>query len=102
MPGGGGALAAVLFALPGWAALEYFILPLAQPLVTEKGFTPEWYALSFAVYGAVLGVLLALRPGGEGPARSSGAPAQAAPTGSTRRSDIEGWREQMRRLRGET
>jgi len=61
------ALAGVLFALTGWAALQYFLLPLVQPLVTEKGFTPEWYALSFGVYGLVLGVLLAGRGRRAGP-----------------------------------
>ena len=97
------ALAAVLFSLTGWAALQYFILPLVQPLVTEKGFTPEWYALSFAVYGVVLGALMALRGGGEPPAATT--PAAATPSQPSRstetgaQSDIEAWRERMRGLR---
>lgn len=99
------ALAGVLFALTGWAALQYFILPLVQPLVTEKGFTPEWYALSFAVYGLVLGAILAVRRGGDDASAVSrpGPPptASAASTGSDQ-SDIDAWREQMRRLRGDS
>lgn len=50
---------AVLYALTGWALLQYLILPVVQPLVTEKGFTPPWYALSFGVYGIVLGGTMA-------------------------------------------
>jgi hypothetical protein len=74
------ALAAVLFALTGWALLQYFRLPLVQPLVTEKGFTPEWYALSSP--STARGRLLALRGGRE--------PAQ---------SDLDAWRERMRQIR---
>ena len=73
------ALAAVLFALTGWALLQYFLLPLIQPLVTEKGFTPEWYAISFGVYGAVLGALLGLRGGRDASVERVGAPAGRAP-----------------------
>jgi hypothetical protein len=94
------ALAAVLFALTGWALLQYFLLPLVQPLVTEKGFTPEWYALSFAVYGAVLGALLALRGGrdapvGAVPVAAGPAPApRAAPQSRelTQEERIDEWR----------
>ena len=51
--------AAVAYSLAGWALLQYVVLPVIQPLVTEKGFTPPWYALSFGVYGIVLGAVLA-------------------------------------------
>lgn len=52
-------LAGLLYGLTAWAFLQYFILPVIQPLITEKGFPPEWYAISFAVFGLVLGLLLA-------------------------------------------
>jgi len=52
-------VAGLLFGLTGWAALQYVVLPVIQPLVTEKGFPPSWYAGSFAVYGLGLGALLA-------------------------------------------
>ena len=91
------ALAAVLFALTGWALLQYFLLPLIQPLVTEKGFTPEWYALSFGVYGLVLGALLALRGGREAPMERVAVPAGPAPSPRreaelTQEQRIEEWR----------
>ncbi len=92
-------LAAVLFALTDWAALQYFLLPLVQPLVTEKGFTPEWYALSFAVYGAVLGALLAGRGRDERQQPMVAAPAPGRPSEATGQSDIDAWRERMRRMR---
>jgi hypothetical protein len=95
-------LAAVLFALTGWALLQYFLLPLVQPLVTEKGFTPEWYALSFGVYGAVLGALLALRGPREDVAPAAPAavpPSQPAAQTPAGESDIDAWRERMRQLR---
>jgi hypothetical protein len=95
------ALGALLFALTGWAALQYFLLPVVQPLVTEKGFTPEWYALSFGVYGAVLGALLALRgrPGPE--AEGVRVPAATPPEPTVPSGDpaMEAWQERMRRLR---
>ena len=53
-------LAAVLFGLTVFVALHYFVLPLVQPLIPQRGFPPEWYAASFAVYGAALGTLLGL------------------------------------------
>jgi glucose/arabinose dehydrogenase len=105
-------LAAVLFALTGWAALQYFLLPLFQPLITEKGFPPEWYALSFGVYGLVLGALLALRGGRDeataaaGPAPRSTpdtrpgpahGPSPAQP--SAEQSNMDAWEEAMRRMR---
>jgi glucose/arabinose dehydrogenase len=72
-------LAALLYSLTGWALLQYAVFPLVQPLITEKGFTPQWYALSFAVYGVVLGALLALRPVDREGAPPRAAPAAAAP-----------------------
>lgn len=55
------AVTGILYGLFVWALLQYFLLPLAFPLVTEKGFPPEWYAASFAVFGLTLGVLVAFR-----------------------------------------
>jgi len=52
-------LSAVLYSLAGWALLQYLVLPVVQPLITEKGFPPQWYAASFAVYGVALGAVLA-------------------------------------------
>jgi glucose/arabinose dehydrogenase len=97
------ALAGLLFGLTGWAALQYFLLPLIQPLVTEKGFTPEWYALSFGVYGLVLGVLLALRgrrgePASRPPALV-GAPAAREPEARPM-TDADRWEEWRRRRAG--
>ncbi|MBI5670741.1 MAG: PQQ-dependent sugar dehydrogenase [Chloroflexi bacterium] len=54
-------LAGFLYGLAVWALLQYFILPLLFPLVAEKGFPPLWYAITFAVYGLVLGALFTLR-----------------------------------------
>lgn len=34
-------------------------LPVLQPLITERGFPPQCYAISFVVFGLVLGLLLA-------------------------------------------
>jgi hypothetical protein len=50
----------LLFGLTIWALLQYFILPLVWPLITEKGFPPLWYAVTFGVYGLTLGVLHSL------------------------------------------
>jgi|GEM_PF-237531 len=52
-------LGGLLYGLTVWALLQYFVLPLLFPLVTEKGFPPMWYALSFGVFGLALGALLA-------------------------------------------
>lgn len=70
------AAAGLLFGLSGWALLQFFVLPLLFPLVTEKGFPPQWYALSFGLYGLVLGALVAWRPsaGEEGDGRGGRAP----------------------------
>jgi glucose/arabinose dehydrogenase len=64
-------LAGLLFGLTAWALLQYFVLPILFPLVTEKGFPPLWYAMSFGVFGFALGALLAylplVRPGAKPP-----------------------------------
>lgn len=52
----------VIYGLTVWSILQYFIFPTLFPLVTEKGFPPEWYAATFAVYGLALGALLAYWP----------------------------------------
>ena len=97
-------LAGILFGLTVWALLQYFGFPLVQPLVTEKGFPPQWYALSFGVYGVVLGALMAGAGerqgdgggGGDGePAPASGpaAPAPSRPSGTlSERERMEEWR----------
>ena len=101
-------LAGLLFGLAGWALLQYFVLPLLFPLVTEKGFTPRWYAASFALYGLALGVLVALlrpRPAAlaaaPGPPPPSG-PAPGGPPPAARpetQAQVDEWSERMRRLR---
>jgi hypothetical protein len=53
--------AGLLFGLTFWALLQHFIGPLVFPLVSDKGFPPLWYAISFAIYGLVLGSLFVLR-----------------------------------------
>lgn len=102
-------LAGFLFALTGWALLQYFLLPLLFPLVTDKGFTPKWYAVTFGVYGLVLGALLALlgprdpevviapagRPQGGPPA---GGPSPSQPRGDAQ-AQVDEWSERMRQLR---
>ncbi len=50
--------AGLLYGLGAWAALQFFILPLAFPLVSDKGFPAGWYALSFGLFGLVLGAIL--------------------------------------------
>lgn len=50
-------LAGLAFGLAGWAALQFVLLPLLFPLVSDKGFPPPWYAVSFGLFGLVLGVL---------------------------------------------
>jgi glucose/arabinose dehydrogenase len=54
-------LAGLLYGLTIWALLQYFVLPLLFPLVSDKGFPPFWYAVAFGIYGLVLGGLLASR-----------------------------------------
>jgi glucose/arabinose dehydrogenase len=52
-------LAALFYGLTIWALLQYFVLPLLFPLVSDKGFPPFWYAVAFGIYGLALGALLA-------------------------------------------
>ena len=54
--------AGLLFGLTAWAPLQYFVLPVLFRLVSEKGFPPLWYAISFGVFGLALGALLAYLP----------------------------------------
>lgn len=58
--GGGarGVLAGLAFGLAAWAGLQFFLLPALFPLVSDKGFPPPWYAVSFGLFGLLLGVLL--------------------------------------------
>jgi hypothetical protein len=49
--------AGLLFGLSVWALLQYFVLPVLWPLISEKGFPPLGYAVTFSVYGLVLGLL---------------------------------------------
>jgi glucose/arabinose dehydrogenase len=63
---------AVLFGLGVWAALQFFLLPAVFPLVSDKGFPAIWYAISFAVFGAVLGLILLLMPRFAGAADTRG------------------------------
>jgi glucose/arabinose dehydrogenase len=53
--------AGLLFGLTFWALLQHFIGPLVFPLVSDKGFPPLWYAISFAIFGLALGGLFALK-----------------------------------------
>jgi glucose/arabinose dehydrogenase len=55
-------LAGFFYGLTIWALLQYFVLPLLFPLVSDKGFPPFWYAVAFAIYGLALGALFARRP----------------------------------------
>ncbi len=55
--------AGVLYGLFVWSLLQYFVLPVLFPLVTEKGFPPVWYAASFGVFGLALGAVMAFVPG---------------------------------------
>lgn len=55
-------LAGFFYGLTLWALLQYFVLPLLWPLISDKGFPPFWYAVAFGLYGLVLGALLARRP----------------------------------------
>jgi uncharacterized membrane protein YagU involved in acid resistance len=93
-------VAGLLFGLTGWALLQYFVLPVLFPLVVDKGFPPRWYAATFAVYGAVLGTVLALLPPPEAaapPPAPGGAGAAPPRTGRgdglSERERIEQWRQ---------
>jgi glucose/arabinose dehydrogenase len=55
-------LAGLVYGLTTWALLQYFVLPLLFPLVSDKGFPPFWYAVVFGTYGLALGALLARQP----------------------------------------
>ena len=97
-------LAGVLFGLTVWAFLQYFGFPLVQPLVTEKGFPPQWYAASFGVYGLVLGLLVAAGSardgGGDGGAAPRDEPGPASSTTSAPPSDVrQNERERMEEWR---
>ncbi|HWH23297.1 MAG TPA: hypothetical protein VNW68_00215, partial [Candidatus Limnocylindria bacterium] len=50
-------LGGLCYGLAVWAALQWFVLPATFPLVSDKGFPPVWYAVSFAAFGVVLGLL---------------------------------------------
>lgn len=52
-------LSGFFYGLTVWALLQYFVLPLFFPLVSDKGFPPFWYAVAFGIYGLALGTLLA-------------------------------------------
>lgn len=52
-------IAGLFYGSAVWALLQYFVLPLLFPLVAQKGFPPLWYAITFAIYGLVLGILFA-------------------------------------------
>jgi glucose/arabinose dehydrogenase len=55
-------LSGFFYGLTVWALLQYFVLPLLFPLVSDKGFPPFWYAVGFGIYGLALGALLARQP----------------------------------------
>jgi hypothetical protein len=56
--GPAGVAAGFVYGLAVWAALQFFVLPFAFPLVSDKGFPPMWYAVSFGLFGLVLGLIL--------------------------------------------
>ncbi len=99
-------LSATLFGLTVWAVLQYVGFPLVQPLVTEKGFTPEWYALSFGVFGVVLGLLLSATGGREegdgGVHAGRDEPAARSRSSSTRELSQQERLEEWRRRRGQS
>jgi glucose/arabinose dehydrogenase len=53
-----GVAAGLLYGLAVWAGLQFFLLPLVFPLVSDKGFPAVWYAISFGLFGVCLGALL--------------------------------------------
>jgi glucose/arabinose dehydrogenase len=55
-------IAGLLFGLTFWMLLQHFVGPWLFPLVSDKGFPPLWYAISFALYGVILGLLLSRGP----------------------------------------
>jgi glucose/arabinose dehydrogenase len=56
--GARGVLAGLAFGLAVWAGLQFFLLPVLFPLVSDKGFPPPWYAVAFGLFGFLLGLLL--------------------------------------------
>jgi hypothetical protein len=50
--------AGLLYGVGVWVALQSFVLPWRFPLVSDKGFPPPWYAVSFGLFGLLLGALL--------------------------------------------
>jgi glucose/arabinose dehydrogenase len=56
-------IAGVLFGLTFWMLLQHVLGPWLFPLVSDKGFPPLWYAISFGLYGLILGLLLSRAPG---------------------------------------
>jgi hypothetical protein len=50
----------VSFGLAVWGGLQFFLLPVVFPLVSDKGFPPMWYAISFGLFGFVLALILAV------------------------------------------
>jgi hypothetical protein len=67
-------VAGLLYGLGAWAALQFFVLPLVFPLVSDKGFPPAWYAISFGVFGVALGVVLTVLGRGRGDVWSRAGP----------------------------
>jgi glucose/arabinose dehydrogenase len=55
-------VAGVLYGLGVWSALQFVVLPVLFPLVSDKGFPPAWYAVSFGLFGLLLGLQLAMAP----------------------------------------
>ncbi|MGH8913198.1 MAG: PQQ-dependent sugar dehydrogenase, partial [Acidimicrobiia bacterium] len=53
-------LGGLLYGLTVFGLLQYALLPPLFPLVAEKGFPPLWYGVVFAVFGLILGLLIAL------------------------------------------
>jgi glucose/arabinose dehydrogenase len=51
-------VAGLLYGVGVWLALQSFVLPWLFPLVSDKGFPPTWYAVSFGLFGLLLGALL--------------------------------------------
>lgn len=52
-------LGGILFGLAVWVILQYLIFPNFLPVFIEKGLPPLWLATAFAIYGLVLGELIA-------------------------------------------
>jgi glucose/arabinose dehydrogenase len=71
-PGPRAVAAGLLYGLGVWMALEAFVLPLLFPLVSDKGFPPTWYAVSFGLFGLLLGAILGFAPARLGAMRPGG------------------------------